>query len=516
MAASNRKTQALTQAVLILGILALVNFISVRVFGRIDLTKAKVFTLSDASKRLVGSLDDRVTVKAYFTEDLPAPYNSYRRTVLDILNEYKAYSKGNLTFEFINPQGEKGEQSAREQGIAPTQVNVLKEDKLEVARAYFGLVFLYEDKKEVIPAVQNLGSLEYDISSAIKRLVARTKKKIGFTTGQQEPALSEFKTVSQMLSQQYDLVPVDLTKREPVPADIAALLVIAPQSKFSDSAKLALDQYLMSGGKVAFLINKMTASLQNRFAQPLDVGLDDLLDTYGVRVNGDLVRDARCATIQVMQQQGPFQIASQIYFPYMPIGSEFDKSNSMVKDLQGITFYFVSSIDTTLVSARGLKADILVKTSKQSGRQTGFTMIDPFHRYTQAELAESGIPLAVLVEGSFKSAFAGKQPAPPLTQSPNTRIVVVGDGDIVRDELRSSRDNFIFFANMIDYLADDAGLITIRSKNVVQPPLEPISDGTRQLLKYTNLLLPPVLVIGYGLFRWRRRAAMKKSLEQQV
>ncbi|MEK6565957.1 MAG: GldG family protein, partial [Bacteroidota bacterium] len=167
---NRKKTQALTRAALILGILILVNFISIRLFGRLDLTKQGVYTLSDASRKLVGSLDDRVNVKAYFTEDLPAPYNSYRRTVLDILNEYKAYSSGNLTFEFISPQGEKGEQEAQQQGIPPAQVNVFKEDKLEVVRAYFGLIFLSEDRKETLPTVQNLGSLEFDVSSTIKRL----------------------------------------------------------------------------------------------------------------------------------------------------------------------------------------------------------------------------------------------------------------------------------------------------------------------------------------------------------
>ena len=511
----DKKTQALIRVVLILGILVLVNFISVRLFGRLDLTKAGVHTLSDASRNLVGSLDDRVTVKAYFTEDLPAPYNSYRRSVLDILNEYKAYSKGNLTFEFINPKGEKGEQNAREQGIAPAQVNVFKEDKLEVARAYFGLVFLYEDRKEVLAAVQNLSSLEYDISSALKKLVTRTKKKIGYTTGHQESALAELKQANEIISQQYDVVPVDLSANTPVPTDISALLVIAPQTRFADSAKYAIDQYVMGGGKAAFFINKMNANLQQRFAQPLDVGLDDLLENFGVRVNGDLVRDARCANIQVVQQQGPLSFASQIRFPYMPIGAEFDKSNAMVKDLEGVTFYFASSIDTSLASVKGLKANVLIRSSKQSGRQAGFTMIDPFHRYVETEFAESGIPLAAIVEGEFKSAFEGKQPAPSLTRSPNTRIVVVGDGDFIKDELRS-RDNFTFFANIVDYLADDAGLITIRSKNVAQPPLEQISDGTRQLLKYTNLLLPPVLVAGYGLFRWRRRVTLRKSLEAQL
>ncbi|MBI4429362.1 MAG: Gldg family protein [Ignavibacteriales bacterium] len=510
-----KKTQALIRVALILGILVVLNFISVRLFSRLDLTEGGVYTLSDASRALVGSLDDRVTVKAFFTEDLPAPYNGYRRSVLDILNEYKAYAKGNLAFEFINPQGEKGEQNAREQGIAPAQVNVFKEDKLEVARAYFGLVFLFEDRKEVIPAVQNLSSLEYDISSTLKKLTTVTKKRIGYTTGHQETAMTDLRQVNQMVSEQYNLVPVDLSSSSPVPSDISALLIIAPQTKFSDSSKYAIDQYVMGGGKVAFFINKMNANLQQRFAQPLDVGLDDLLENFGVRVNGDLVRDAQCANIQVVQQQGPFQFASQIRFPYMPISSEFDKSNAMVKDLEGITFFFVSSLDTSLASIKGVKASVLARSSKQSGRQAGFMMIDPTHRYTAAEFGESGIPMAALVEGSFKTLFEGKQPAPNLTQSPSTRIIVVGDGDFMKDELRS-RDNFAFFANIVDYLADDAGLITIRSKNVAQPPLEQISDGTRQLLKYANLILPPLLVAGYGVFRWRRRVTLKKSLEAQL
>ena len=513
---NSRKTQAITRAALILGILVLVNFISIRVFGRLDLTKQSVYTLSDASRKLVGSLDDRVTVRAYFTEDLPAPYNSYRRAVLDMLNEYKAYSKGNLMFEFISPQGEKGEQEVQMQGIAPAQVNVFKEDKLEVARAYFGLVFLYEDRKEVLPSVQNLGTLEYDISSSLKRLVTRIKKKIGYTTGHQEANLTDLKQASQVLNQQYDLVPVDLSSAKTVPSDIASLLVIAPQSKFSDSAKYIVDQYLMGGGKIAFLLNKMNANLQARFAQPMDVGLDDLLEQYGIRMNGDLVRDFQCATVSMQQQQGMFSFVSQIPFPYMPVGSDFDQGNSIVKNLQGITFYFVSSLDTSIAASKGLKASVLIRSSKRSGRQAVFIPIDPLKRYTAAELAESGIPLAAVVEGTFQSFFTGKPMAPALMSSPKTRILVVGDGDFMRDELRGSRDNMTLFANIVDYLADDAGLITIRSKNITMPPLEQISDGTRQLLKYANLVLPPALVAGYGLFRWRRRVNLKKSLEAHI
>ncbi len=514
----NVKSQALIKIFLVLGILVLVNFISVRIFGRLDLTKQKVYTLSDASKKLVGGLDDRITVKAYFTEDLPSPYNNNRRAVLDILNDYRAYSNGNVQYDFINPQGDKGEEDARQQGIPPVEVQVVNNDKLEVKRGYLGLVMQYEDKKEVIPVVQNLSSLEYDITSAMKRLTTKVKKRIGYTQGHDEPALDQMRQATQDISKQYDLVPVDLSKGGKVPDDINVLLMISPGKKFEDSAKYAVDQFLMRGGRIAFLLNKMNANLnsQYRFAQAVDLGLEDLLTQYGVRVNADLVRDAQCANITISQMQGPFQIQSQVPFPYLPAASNFDTQNPIVKDLQAVIFYFVSSVDTTLASAKGLKADVMIRSSKQSGRQSGFIMLDPLQRLTKADLGESGIPLAVNVEGSFKSAFVGKQPAAVLTQSPETRIVVVGDGDFMKDQFLGNKGNLLLFENIVDYLADDAGLITIRSKNVVQPPLEVVSDGTKKMLKYGDLLVPPLAVIAYGLFRWRRRVAIKHTLESQV
>lgn len=520
---NTKRNQAILRALLVLGILIVVNIISVRLFGRLDLTKQKVYTLSDASKKLVRALDDRVTVRAYFTEDLPSPYNNNRRAVLDILNEYRAYAGGNLQYEFINPEGEKGEQDTRQQGIPPVDVQVVKEDKFEVKRAYLGLVMLYEDRKETLPVIQNLSSLEYDISSALKRLTTRHKKRVGYTMGHDETDLSSMKQAHQTLSAQYDLVPVNLGTGESVPSDVAALLVIAPQKKFNDSSKYQIDQYIMRGGRVAFLLNRVNANLQTQSGQLVDVGIDDQLAQYGTRVNADLVRDVQCTNVSVVRQQMGFTMQSQIPFPYMPAASNFNTANMIVKDLQSVIFYFVSSVDTNLASAKGLKAQVLVQSSKRSGRLTGLFVIDPFHRYTAEELAESGIPFATVVEGSFKSFYADKQPpagivtsASPMNASPETRIVVVGDGDFMKDEVARNPGNIAFFANIVDYLADDAGLITIRSKNVAMPPLEQISDGTKKTLKYGNLLLPPLAVIGYGLLRWRMRLARKRALESSL
>lgn len=530
MGSTVMRNRSLFRAAILLAILVLLNVISVRLFTRADLTRNDLFTLSEASRGLMRSLDDRVTVRAYFTEDLPAPYNGNRRLLLDQLNEYRAYSGGNFQFEFIDPSGEKGEQAALQEGIVPVQVQTVEEDRFQAKRAFMGLVFLYEDRKEVIPLVQNMGTLEYDISSTVKRLVTRTRKKVGFLTGHGEPGLNELTRVQEFLGKQYDVTTVNVAAGAAVPADIALLVVLSPASRVPETAAFQIDQYLMRGGRAAFLLNRVEATLQQQFGRPLETGLEDLLAAYGVRVNQDLVRDAQCASVSLMQQQFGFSMQTQVPYPYLPLASDFSEENMMVKDLQGIVFFFASSVDTAGAAAKGLTAEVLVRSSGKSGRQSGFFMLDPLRRYTPEDVArefgEGGIPLAVMLRGSFRSAFEGKPapadttpgaappPASPLTQSPETRIVVVGDGDFVRDQTTGNRDNLSFFANMADFLVDDAGLISIRVKDASMPPLEQVSDGTKAALKYSNLFIPPLLVLGYGLLRWRIRTARKKALSR--
>ena len=519
------RIQTLTRTAIVLGILVLLNVVSIRIFGRLDVTRNGLFTLSDASKDLMRSLDDRVTVKAYFTEDLPAPYNNHRREVLDQLNEYRAYSRGNLQYEFVDPSDEKTEQEAQQQGVAPVQVQVVKEDKFEIKKGYLGLVFLYEDRKEVLPVVQNTSGLEYEISSTIKRLTTTTRKKVAFLTGQGEPALSEMNRAQELLRRQYEITTVDLTRNAPVPQDVAALMIVAPSQPFPDHVRFQIDQYLMRGGRVAFLLNAVDATLQNRFGRALELGMGDLLDAYGLRLNTDLVRDVQCASISIVQQQMGFSIQSQVPFPYLPLASSFSEGNMMVKDLQGVVLFFASSVDTAGVSARGLTTEFLMRSSAQSGRMTGMFMYDPMAQFTEADFAEKGIPLAVSVSGPLRSAFAGK-PVPsdttagsaphiasPVSQASNARVILIGDGDFMRDQYLGNRDNLTLFANMVDYLADDAGLIGIRSKDISMPPLEQVSDGAKRTIKYATLAVPPLLIIGYGLFRWRMRLARRKALE---
>ncbi len=523
-----QRRQTLTRLFLILGILVFVNIIAVRLFTRFDLTRAKIYTLSDASKKLVKSLDDKFVVKAYYSADLPSPYNNNRRYLQDQLDEYRAYGGGNFQYEFIDP-GKKDDlkQEAQKYGIPPVQVQVVKEDKFQMQEAYMGLVFLYGDKQDRLPLVKDMDNLEYEISSSMKKLTSKVVRKIGFLTGHDEPNLSEFGRLKELLDRQYDVTTVDLSGGKVVPQDIAVLMIVAPDKPFKSWEKFLLDQYLMKGGRIAFLLNKVNANLQNQTGRPVNLDLDDLLAAYGVRVNTDLVRDARCAMVTVSQQAGFFVMQNNIPFPYLPMASEFDKTSPIVKDLSAVVFYFISSIDTSIARARGLDLDVLIKSSSKSGRQENYFMISPTMPQTKEMFKESGIPLAVTVEGNFTSAFArtpvivdssvksSLDTANRMT-SGKAKIVVVGDGDFLQDQLSGgNKDNIILAGNLVDWLADDIGLASIRSRESTPKPLDEVSEGTKSMVKWINLGLPPLLMIAVGMLRWRSRIATRKRLENR-
>jgi len=272
------------------------------------------------------------------------------------------------------------------------------------------MVFLYEDRKEVIPLLQNPSTLEYEISSTIKRLTTRTQKKIGFLSGHGEPGMQELGRVQEMLHRQYELAPVDVSKGKSVPVDIAALVVMAPTTPLSESDKYQVDQYVMGGGRVAFLINRVEANLQNRYGRALELNTDDMLQQYGARINPDLVRDLQCASVTIVQQQFGFSMQSQVPFPYLPLVSNFSKNSVMVKDLRNVVLFFASSLDTSGAAAKGIRADVLASSSKEAGRQTGMFAFDPLQRFTREEFQEKEIPLAVTLQGRFASLYAASQP----------------------------------------------------------------------------------------------------------
>ncbi len=524
-----QKRQTLLRLFLVLGILILLNIVGVRLFTRFDMTQNKMYTLSDASKNLVKNLDDKFLVKAYFTGELPAPYNNNKRYLQDQLDDYRAYGGANFQYEFIDPSGKDDvEKEAQSYGIPPVQVQVVKEDKMQVEKAYMGLVFLYGDKKETVPVLQNTNNMEYEISSMMKKMTSKSIKKIGLLSGHGEVGLDKIGRLKQMLEKQYEVTTVNLTGGRAISGDIAVLLISAPAEPFKEWEKYLIDQYLMRGGKVAFWLNKVKADLQSQMGQPLQLGLDDMLEAYGARINTDLVRDVRCVPVTVQQQMGFFTVQNQIPFPMIPMASEFNKTSPIVKDIGTVIFFFVSSLDTSLASGKGLHVETLVMSSEQSGRQENFFMINPNEPMTKDRFTEKRIPLAVTIQGTFTSLFKGKSvpmdsTTPPglamnekLDSSPDTKISVIGDGDFIQDTYSGgNKDNLIFAANLIDWMADDIGLAAIRSRESGDKPLDEVSEGTKGWVKYSNLLVPPILVALFGIGRWRWRVAMRKRLESR-
>jgi gliding-associated putative ABC transporter substrate-binding component GldG len=515
-----------TGILLLLGVLVMINLVSIYWFTRLDLTEGKIFTLAKASKDVVKKLPDRMTVKCYFSKDLPAPLSSNARYVRDQLEEYRANSNGNFFFEFKDPGSEEElEKEAQSYRIPPFQVNVVQADKVELKKVYMGMVFLYGDKTETIPVVQQTSGLEYDITSTIKKIVSDKIPKIGFLQGDGEVDIySAMSNLSQSLQKNYMVQTVDLSGGKMVPEDLDALLIVAPQSTFSEWAMFAIDQYIMKGGKVGFFINMVEANLQEARANRKSLNISDFTQNYGFRINADLVVDQKCGMINIQQRQLFFTYTTSVPYPFFPIIRDFDKKSTLVKDLEAIGLFFPSSIDSIAPTAgASFNFTPLAWTSEKSNRISGRFDINPTSPgFSQQEFPMAEITVAATVMGTFHSYFDGK-PVPVVeggepfsgelkTLSPETRIFVVGDGNFPQDAYLGNRTNADFFMNVVDWLAQDESLIQIRTRDVTDRPLADISEGLKRLTKYANIFLPVLIVILIGVIRWQIRRKTKLEI----
>jgi gliding-associated putative ABC transporter substrate-binding component GldG len=522
---SKHAAAAITATALLLGILLVVNLISTQIFTRLDLTEGKVFTLSKASRDLVRNLDNKLVAKAYFSKDLPPPYNNNKTYLRDQLDDYKAYSGGNFSFEFVDPGSDSVlEKQAQNYSIPPMQINSLEKDKVELKKVYMGLVFLYQDKHETLPAIQQIDGLEYDISSTIKRLTAKDRTKVAFLQGYGCPEFyREMNNLRTVLERNYEVRSITLNRNQVVPAEIDILMVVGPTEDLDDWAKFAVDQFIMRGGKVAFLLNKVSAELQTSQARPAPLRIDDWTSNYGFKINNDLVLDRKCGMINVQQRMGFFTMSNAVNYPFFPQISAFNQNSPIVKDLESMVLFFPSTIDTTLAKEKGVTITPLAFTSDNSMLQRGRYDINPMQQFNAALMKEGPFPLAATITGSFKSYFENRSvprgdttvPASQLTvmsDGPETRLIVIGDSHLALDTYASDPSNIAFLLNAVDWLALDEGLIQIRTRGVTNRPLAEVSEGVKTTVKYANILGPASLVILFGVIRWQIRRR-RKNLE---
>lgn len=498
---------------IILGIVFLINLIFSQFFIRFDFTKGKIFSLSKASKKILKKLDDIVIIKCYFSENLSQPYSTYKDYLKDLLKEYKIFSKGKIKYDFVHSSDEeKFRQEALTQGLPPLRFTQIAKDKYEVKEGFMGVVILFEDKKEVIPVVNKIESLEFDITSKIKKLITRQKKKIGYTLAHDEISLPQIQPY-QMLSEQYDFVPVNLSEGTTTFLDTSAVLIIGPKNKFSERELFSLDQYIISGKPVAFFVDLKDVALETFFARPIETGLNDFLESYGIKIKQGIIFDSVCSRINLTSRQGFFMITNIVQYPAFPVITEYNKENPIVKDLGNIYLPYVSPIEFTKKSENTNFIPLTFSSKYAFYRENVFSLnplqdFYPLKNDTTGQFVLSGI-----LEGYLKSRYE----SPPanisqkefIGQTQNARIIVIGTSKFLRDGYPQDENNYKFFQNIVDWLAEDPQLIAIRSKGINLGFLKPVSNNLRLISKGILIFFPPIFVLGFGIFRWQYRKIEK-------
>ncbi|MDF1562476.1 MAG: GldG family protein [Deltaproteobacteria bacterium] len=528
----------------VVGSLVLLNVLGISIFGRLDLTREGRFSLSRATLDSLADLEDPLTIRAYFTADLPPPANNLNRDVKDLLDAYHAASKGKIRYEFIDPLAQETdedkekkkevkvdifgralreatsvEQELMAQGIRATEVPVIENDEPSSRRAYRALALSYGEQKEVLPQVPQIEGLEYELTTLIRKMARKDAPKIALLGGHQgaSPAAGLSRLAS-LLDEMYELAELDLTTTPEIPADIAAIIVAGPKTPLSDAEQRALDQFIMQGKSVAFLLGEVDPELQQLQPNPLDHGLTAMLEKYGVRVEKGLVIDAECAPMSVAQQRGAMMIQQQVRYPFIPVPRALDPDHPLTQGLAQVVFPFMSPLSVLPGLPEGVKAEVLVKSSEKSWVRSAPYDLNPLQRWGSADLGEgSEQALIVALSGAIPSAFVGEgaelqsqDPAAPapLSRAANARVLVSGGHLIVKDDYLS-RSNQVFALNLVDWLAQDDALLAVRSRGLSAAPLDKVSSGQRAAAKYLNILGLPLLFVGFGVVRWRLREARR-------
>lgn len=504
------KKKILASIGLIFGILLLLNILADRFFVRLDFTDDHEYTLSTATKNILNSLDQPVTVTAYFSENLPPNIAQVRSDFRDLLVEYANESDGNVVYDFVNPnKNQQTEMKTQQAGIRPIMINVRERDQMKQQRAYLGAVLQYGDKTEIIPFVQPGSAMEYALSSAIKKLTLKNKTDIAFLEGNGEPPLSNMQQVNQALSVLYNVSTVKFNDTTGIPEKYKTLVIVAPKDTINPIYFKQLDNFLARGGRILIALDRVKADFSHASGSSLYTGLGKWLEKKGINVEDNFVIDANCGNVMVRQQQGMFMMNTPVQFPYFPEITNFAK-HPITQGIESVEMPFVSPIKIDEKDSL-LNIVTLAKTSEHSGVQRPPVYFDVSRQWKKSDFPVSSLAVAVAVDGKIDNGVYSK-------------MVIFGNGDFAvngsgQRAQKLGKDNVNLMTNAIDWLSDDTGLIGLRTKGITSRPIETdLSVGTKTFIKYANFLVPILLIIGYGLFRFqvRRRKRNKLMHEEYV
>jgi gliding-associated putative ABC transporter substrate-binding component GldG len=501
------KSSIYAYLVLITGVVLLLNILSYRFFMRLDLTADKRYTLSKATRDILTGITDPVTVKAYFTKELPPQIDVVRTDFKDMLTEYKNASRGMVQFEFIDPNEKPElEQEAIQAGIQPLIIDSREKDKSVQKKAFLGAVMQGGDKSEMIPVIQPGAAMEYELSTAIKKIITTNKPGVAFLQGNKEPGLSEMAEVMQALSVLYTAKTVTLSDTADALAGFQTAVIVSPRDSFSEDQLNQLDAFLSRGGNLVIGMDRVDGDLTSGYpvGSVVSTGLEKWLQDKGLVVHDNFVIDTKCNQIGVRQQMGGFTVQTSVAFPYFPIISGFS-NNPISKGLEAVIMPFASDMEFHGDST--IQYIPLAWTSEKSGTQKAPLYFDINYDWQENDFPQSGLVVAALLQGKL----SGVQ---------NGRMVVFGSGKFAvngqgQQAMRLAPDNVNFFVNAIDFLSDQTGLMKLRTKEVTSRPLKELDDTQRTLWKYFNFLFPIIIILGYGLYRMQRNRNIRmKRMEE--
>lgn len=562
----NLKKNQIVSFLITLVIVVVLNVIGSFVFTRFDLTSEKRYTLSPTTKDILNDLDDYVYFKVYLEGDFPAGFKKLRRETKEMLDEFRAYSKY-IDYEFINPS-ESGDAAERndiykqlyQAGLNPTNlVDKNSDGSTKQMVIWPGALVSYRNNTEIaIDLLENqlgqsseealnasMQNLEFRLIDAVKKVTRLQRPNIAFIQGHGELGVQEMFDIMQTLGQNYNVDTVTINGRVDALihrtqhedrdvkafASYDAIVIAKPSQMFNEKDKFLIDQYIMHGGKVLWLVEPVYAtmdSLQNQestIGMEQDLNLDDMLFKYGVRLNRDLLLDLNCAALPIrtgqVAGQAQLEFFRWYYFPLLQAASE----HPMVRNMNSIKADFVSSVDAT-TSANGIEQIPLLKTSdytKVSGTPVFISLAMLRQAPDKRMFSSKGKNVAYLLKGEFPSLYANRIPQEIvddqatdfMEESKPTAMIVVADGDLIRNQIDIKRKtplplgydqytqntyaNKEFIENAISYLVDGEGLIDIRSRELKVRLLDMTKvNQERTKWQVINTLVPIALIIGLG------------------
>lgn len=556
----NRRNQ-LIQAVFTFLIVLLLWVIGSLVHFRLDLTTEKRYTLTNETRSVLRKLPDEVLVKVYLEGDLPAGFKKLRNSIKETLDEFRVYGGNNIQYEFINPSESKDAKirsqlinDLYEKGLQPTELMIQGDEGSNSQKYVFPSALVSYGGVEIpvnflknnvgLSAEENLNNsienIEYELIKPIYNFVTKKIDKVAFIEGHDE--LNEFQVedIYQEIANSFDIYRGAINGKPGILDNYKVLVIARPQKEFSEADKLVLDQYIMKGGKVLWLMDEVNANIDSlstgsTFAYINQTNLDDMLFTYGVRINPVLVQDYQCNIIPVnvapRASQAQWSPLPWTYYPLIPPMVEHPVSRS----LNIILARFPCSIDTVGGSGKINKTPLLITSpNTRTVNVPAMISLEEVRKTpSKNEMNGGSKTIAVLLEGTFPSVFRNRSaaavipgyPGDIIKESKPGKMIVVACGDMIRNDVkmtsqgpvagklgydrytRQTFGNKDFLMNCIQYLTDDAGLMNLRTKTFKLRLLDkPRIRHERLKWQLINTMLPALLVVAFGVyFNYRRK-----------